>query len=63
MEHDDFDILGDTGLPISRGNDSGPLSFSTSQWIFIGVVLYVVFLVAKRLWKRALVWQEHSYKL
>ena len=63
MEHDAFDILGHTGLPISHGKNSDPLSFSMSQWIFIGVVLFVIYIVAKRLWKRALVWQEQSYKL
>ena len=63
MEHDASDILGHTGLPVSPGRNSGLLSFSMGQWIFIGVVLFVVYIVAKRLWKRALIWQEQSYKL
>ena len=63
MEHDASDILGHTGLPVARGKNSGLLSFSMGQWIFVGVVLFVLYIVAKRLWKRALVWQEQSYKL
>lgn len=63
MEHDASDILGHSGLPVAHGKNSGLSSFSMGQWIFIGVVLFVVYIVAKRLWKRALVWQEQSYKL
>lgn len=63
MEHDASDILGHTGLPLAHGKNSGPLSFSMGQWIFIGVALFVVYTVAKRFWKRALLWQEQSYKL
>lgn len=63
MEHDASDILGHSSLPVARGKNSGPSSFSMGQFVFIGVVLFVIYMVAKRLWKRALLWQERSYKL
>ena len=51
MEHDASDILGHTGLPVAHEKKNpGLLSFSVGQWIFIGVVLFVVYIVAKRLW-------------
>ena len=63
MEHDASDILGHSGLPVAHGKNSGSSSSSMGQFVFIGVVLFVIYMVAKRLWKRALLWQERSYKL
>ncbi|KAF8806215.1 hypothetical protein BYT27DRAFT_7191526 [Phlegmacium glaucopus] len=63
MQHDASDILGHTSLPVVHGKNSGVSSFSMGQSVFIGVALLVVYIVAKRLWKRALLWQERSYKL
>lgn len=63
MEHDASDILGHISLPVAHGKISGVSSFSVGQSVFIGVVLLVVYIVGKRLWERALLWQERSYKL
>ena len=63
MEHDHSDILGYTGLPVSPGGIRALWLSQSVSGVFIGVVLFVVYIAAKRLWKRALVWQEESYLL
>lgn len=63
MEHDASDILGHTSPSVDHGKNSRASSFSTGQLVFIGVALLAVYMVAKWLWKRALLWQERSYKL
>ncbi|KAF5364265.1 hypothetical protein D9756_000288 [Leucocoprinus leucothites] len=65
MDDESSDILGQQTKPVLRGSksaDSHGVSLAV-KLVFGFVILFVLYVVAMRIWFRILVWRERSYKL
>ncbi|KAF8958468.1 hypothetical protein BDZ97DRAFT_1442154 [Flammula alnicola] len=63
MQHDSSDILGQDTMPTVNASRTGGFPLTLGQTIFTFIVLFGIYIIGLRLWKRVLLWRERSYKL